>query len=43
MNELAMNKLEDSVKESYNEPVNEKFEDATDSILARLTLFQCKL
>ena len=31
-----MKKLEGLIKESYKEPVNDKLEDAKDSILARL-------
>ena len=35
-NELAIKMFQELVTEKYKEPVNEKFEDATSTILARL-------
>lgn len=35
-NELAIKKFEDLVTEKYKEPVNGKFDDATDAIFKRL-------
>ena len=35
-NELAINELQELVREKYKEPIDGKFEDATSAILARL-------